>query len=139
MNQLELFTWENLMIWATGFVFLSLMIERALFQVFQTKAYGHLEEYLDSRGDYFDLKPWISKAVSIAIAISLDLDLPAFLFNQQPEVWRMLMTGLFLSGGSTAIFWILRRGREVKQAAHDVKIKAINGGQNPLVKEGPAK
>ena len=130
MHNLKMFSYENLMIWMIGFAIVSLMMERALYQVFHMKLWKSLETKLDDilGGDYLDLKPLISKAVGIYIAFSLNLDLPAFLFKiNKPDIARIVLTGLMLSGGSTALVWIFKRAGEVKAAAHGAKLKKING------------
>ena len=131
MHNLKMFSYENLMIWLIGFTIVSLMVERALYQVFQTKLWKHAETKFNSLlgGDYADLKPWVSIAICVYIAFSLKLDLPAFLFKQKPEMVRIVLTGLLLSGGSTALMWIFKRARAVKDAAHGAKLKEINGGK----------
>lgn len=147
---LNVFTYQHLADWLLGFVLLSLMVERSLFQVFQTKLWKSAEFEFDKRlnkqfsttqRDYADLKPWLSAGVCIAIAISLDLDFAGFLFDKPAETWRMVITGLLLSGGSTALVWIFKRGRELKDAAHEVKLdnvkksnKAISNAASPQSK-----
>ena len=131
MKTITTFSYENLTIWVTAFVILSLMIERALYQVFQTKLWKHAEAKFNGfiGGDYADLKPWVSIAVCVYITYTMKLDLPAFLFEhiRRPSVARMVLTGLFLSGGSTAIMWIFKRAGQVKAAAHGAKLTKING------------
>ena len=133
MKTITTFSYENLMIWVTAFAILSLMIERALYQVYQTRLWKHIERKLDAfaGGDYADLKPWVSIAVCVYITYTMRLDLPAFLFEhiRKPDVVRMVLTGLFLSGGSTAIMWIFKRAGQVKAAAHGAKITKINGNE----------
>jgi hypothetical protein len=131
MNSLKMFSYENLFIWMMGFVILSLMVERGLYQVYQTKAWKKAEEKFNDLmgGDYADLKPWVSIAVCVYIAYSLKLDLPAFLFKQKPEIVRIVLTGLLLSGGSTALMWIFKRAGAIKAAAHGAKLAKINGGE----------
>ncbi len=133
MKTITTFSYENLMIWITAFVILSLMIERALYQVFQTKLWKHAEKKLDDfmGGDYSDLKPWISIAVCVYITYTMKLDLPAFLFEhiRKPDVARMVVTGLFLAAGSTGLMWIFKRAGQVKAAAHGAKLTKINGNE----------
>ena len=56
--------WENLIGVLLAFALLALTIERALYQIFDSKLWSLIEEKLDGQagGDYMDLKPWISVA-----------------------------------------------------------------------------
>lgn len=132
MDVLKVFSYDALLVWTLGFIVVSLMVERGLYQIFQTKLWRFLEKELDERvgGDYADLKPWISIVVCLYVAFSLELDLPAFLFNSKPDFIRIALTGLLLSGGSTAIMWIFRRAGAIKSAAHQAKLGKINGSND---------
>ena len=65
--------WENMIGVLLAFALLALTIERALYQIFDSKLWGLIERKLDEQvgGDYLDLKPWISVAVSVIITFRL--------------------------------------------------------------------
>lgn len=146
MDFLKVFSGGALAVWIVGFITISLMVERGLFQIYQTKLWRGLEagfdvlvkklltrlnfSTLNNKGeerDFADLKPWVSIAVCLYIAFSLKLDLPAFFFDSESEPVRIALTGLLLSGGSTSIMWMLRRTGEIRNAAHQVKLNKLNG------------
>ncbi len=111
------------------FALIAILIERSLYQVFDTKLYRRLERALDSAfgGDYMDLKPWVSSALCVFLAFQLDLDMIAMavgLTAQAPVGY--ILTGLFLAGGSTGAFKMFKRIRDMKDAkAKFSGIKAV--------------
>ena len=109
--------WENLIGVLLAFALLALVIERALYQIFDSKLWRLLEKKLDEQagGDYLDLKPWISAAISLAIAFRLQVDFIAVVLEREnAEFLSMVLTGLFLAGGSTGIYKFLKRARKIK-------------------------
>jgi hypothetical protein len=117
--------WTNFSAMVVAFAFLALLIERALYQVFDSNAWEWLEKSLDKQvgGDYLDLKPWISVAVSIAIVFKFRLDMVAVIFGKpDAHVLSMLVTGLFVSGGSTGVYKFFKRARQLKDAMADQKM-----------------
>ena len=111
--------WENFVAIIVAFAVLALIIERALYQIFDTKLYTKIEETLDKQvgGDYMDMKPWIAAIVSIVIVYRLDLDMVAMIYEaEQSEHISLFVTGLFLAGGSTGIYKFFKRARKLKEA-----------------------
>ena len=112
--------WENLLGVLLAFGLLALTIERALYQIFDSKLWRFVEEKLDEQagGDFMDLKPWISVAVSVTITLRLQVDFIAVVLNRdEVDFLSMVLTGLFLAGGSTGIYKFLKRARKIKDAA----------------------
>lgn len=111
--------WENLIGVLGMFTLLALAVERALYQIFDSKLWRRLEKYLEEQvgGDYLDLKPWISVIVSLVIAFQLKVDVIATILRKnEPEILSMVLTGFFLAGGSTGIYEFLKRTRKLKDA-----------------------
>ena len=111
--------WENLIGILGMFTLLALAVERALYQIFDSKLWRQLEKYLEEQvgGDYLDLKPWISVIVSLVIAFQLKVDVIATILRKnEPEILSMVLTGFFLAGGSTGIYKFLKRTRKLKDA-----------------------
>ncbi len=111
--------WENFIAIIVAFAVLALIIERALYQIFDTKMWGKIEESLDTQvgGDYFDLKPWISAIVSIVVVYRLNLDMVAMIYGaDRPHNISLIVTGLFLAGGSTGIYKFFKRARKLKES-----------------------
>ncbi|MBC9866630.1 MAG: hypothetical protein F7O42_01910 [Opitutae bacterium] len=109
--------WENLIGILGMFTLLALAVERALYQIFDSKLWRRLEKYLEEQvgGDYLDLKPWISVIVSLVIAFQLKVDVIATILRKnEPEILSMVLTGFFLAGGSTGIYKFLKRARKLK-------------------------
>lgn len=110
--------WENFVAIIAAFALLALIIERALYQIFDTKLWKKMENSLDEQagGDYFDLKPWISAIVSIVIVYRLNLDMVAMIYKaDRTHNISLIVTGLFLSGGSTGIYKFFKRARKLKE------------------------
>ena len=119
--------WENLVGVLLAFALLALTIERALYQIFDSKLWKLIEKTLDNQtgGDYLDLKPWISVVVSVTIAFRLRVDFIAVVLERENEEFlSMILTGLFIAGGSTGIYKFLKRARQLKDAA---AAKQLNG------------
>ena len=110
--------WENFVAIIMAFAVLALIIERALYQIFDTKLWKKIEKSLDRQagGDYLDLKPWISVIVSIIIVYRLNLDMVAMIYevNHSHNI-SLIVTGLFLAGGSTGIYKFFKRARKLKE------------------------
>jgi len=109
--------WENFVAIITAFAVLALVIERALYQIFDTKLWKKIENSLDEQagGDYLDLKPWISAIVSIIIVYRLNLDMVAMIYEvDHSHNISLIVTGLFLAGGSTGIYKFFKRARKLK-------------------------
>ncbi len=117
--------WENFVAIAIAFVVLALIIERALYQVFDTKLWTQVEKILDRQlgGDFMDLKPWIAVAVSIVIVFNFKLDMIAMIYKaDKPDTISLVLTGLFLSGGSTGIYKFFKRARKLQEAINQQEI-----------------
>jgi len=117
--------WENLVTIIVGIGILALIIERGLYQVFDSKLWKKVEEELDKQtgGDFMDLKPWISVIVSLLIVFTFKIDMIAMIFKRpDPRSISLVITALFIAGGSTGIYKFLKRARELKEAAQKQKI-----------------
>jgi len=107
MTESNAIAWEALLSTLVIFAFLALIIERALYQIFDSKLWQKFEEAINQQtgSDFLDLKPWIAAAVSILVVIQLQLDMIAQIYQKvKPSLSTMILTGLFISGGSTAGF-----------------------------------
>ncbi len=122
--------WENFVAIIVAFAVLALIIERALYQIFDTKLWKKIEETLDKQagGDYFDLKPWISAIVSIVIVYRLNLDMVAMIYEvDRSHNISLIVTGLFLAGGSTGIYKFFKRARKLKEAITNKQTAGSSG------------
>ena len=111
--------WENLVAIVVAFSVLALIIERGLYQIFDSKLWKKVEETMDRQtgGDFMDLKPWISVITSEIIVFSFKLDMISMLFNvSDTRTISLFITGLFIAGGSTSIYKFFKRARELKDA-----------------------
>lgn len=117
--------WENIIALLTAYAILALIIERALYHVFHTKLWGKIEEKIDEHygGDFFDLKPWVSVAVSLAVVFKFELDMVASIYKFKPQYLTMVLTALFISGGSTAFYEFFKKMRQLKK--HEMEAKGI--------------
>jgi hypothetical protein len=107
------------------FAFLALIIERALYQIFDSKLWKKFEETINQQtgSDFLDLKPWISVAVSIWVVIQLKLDMIAQIYQKaEPSLSTMILTGLFIAGGSTGIYKFFKRARKLKETINQEEI-----------------
>ncbi len=119
--------WENLVAVIFAYAVLALIIERALYQVFDTKLWKKIEEVVDKQagGDFLDLKPWIAVLVSIAIVFKYKLDMIATIYKiENPRIHSMIVTGLFIAGGSTGIYKFFKRARQLKEAMNPDAVDA---------------
>jgi len=110
--------WENFIAIIMAFAVLALIIERALYQIFDTKLWQKIEEVLDKQTGYegFDIKPWISTLVSIIVVYRLNLDMVAMIYDvDRPHNISLIITGLFLAGGSTGIYKFFKKARELRK------------------------
>ena len=115
--------WENFAAIVMAFAMLALIIERALYQIFDTRLWKKIEKILCKKTGYedFDLKPWISSAVCITVVYRLDLDMIAMIYEaDRSHHISLIVTGLFLAGGSTGIYKFFKNAREIKQSAKRV-------------------
>jgi len=110
--------WENFIAIIMAFAVLALIIERALYQIFDTKLWKKIEAILDKQTGYegFDVKPWISTLVSIIVVYRLNLDMVAMIYDvDRPHNISLILTGLFLAGGSTGIYKFFKKARELRK------------------------
>jgi len=117
--------WANLAAIIVGYALLALIIERGLYQIFDSKLWQKFEEVMNKQTgeDFLDLKPWISAIVSIYIVYEFKLDMIAMLFKvKEPQTISLVITGLFLAGGSTGIYKFFKRARELKDAINEQEI-----------------
>lgn len=112
--------WENFTAIIIAFAVLALIIERALYQIFDTRLWKKFEEVLNAKThcQNFDIKPWISCAVSISVVYRLNLDMVAMIYDvDHSNNITLIITALFLSGGSTGIYKFFKKAREIRQVA----------------------
>ncbi len=97
---------------------LSLVIERALYVIFEWLVWGRVERFLEERlGAWFDLKPPISMAVGVLLALLVRVDLVSLLFDSvEVTTAGMIVTGLYIAGGSKAVFLMFDRIRTLRDA-----------------------
>ena len=126
LNSFEV-DWKNFIGFFSVFALVALMIERALYQIFDSKLWKLIEEKLDDQvgGNFMDLKPWISVAICVAIAFRFRVDFIAVVLGQTADPLSMVLTGLFLAGGSTGIYKFLKRAREVKDAGATAQVAKL--------------
>jgi len=125
MTESNAIAWEALLSTLVIFAFLALIIERALYQIFDSKLWQKFEEAINQQtgSDFLDLKPWIAAAVSIWVVIQLQLDMIARIYQKaEPSLSTMILTGLFISGGSTGIYKFFKRARKLKEAVSQEEI-----------------
>jgi len=130
MPQISSDYWENLVAVLFAFAILALIIERALYQIFDSRLWRFIEERLKKQvgGEFLDLKPWISALVSIVIVVRFKLDMIAMIFKKtQPQLLSMIVTGFFVAGGSTGIYKFFKRARELKQKTLEKELKKSEG------------
>lgn len=126
--------WENFAAIILAFAVLALIIERALYQIFDSKIWKKFEEWLNKQagGDFLDLKPYIAAVVSIIIVFKYQLDMIAMIYNvKTPHTISLVITGLFLSGGSTGIYKFFKRARELKDAIQKEEVAKAGAGAPP--------
>lgn len=119
--------WENLLAVFFAFAVLALVIERALYQVFDTKDWKSFEVWIarQAGGDFLDLKPWISVAVSMVIVFQFRLDMIGMLFSADgARTVSLALTGLFVAGGSTGVYKFFRRARKLREAVNAQQVAA---------------
>ena len=115
--------WENFIGIIMAFAVLALIIERALYQIFDTRLWKRVEEILNIQTgcEGFDIKPWISSLVSIIVVYRLNLDMVAMIYNSdKSHNITLILTGLFLAGGSTGIYKFFKKARDLKQNIESV-------------------
>jgi len=125
MAESNAIAWEALLSTLVVFAFLALIIERALYQIFDSKLWKKFEETINQQtgDDFLDLKPWISVAVSIWVVMQLKLDMIARIYQKaEPSLPTMILTGLFIAGGSTGIYKFFKRARKLKEAVNQEEI-----------------
>lgn len=116
-------TYDEIIYLVTIFSMLSIIIERALYQIFDTKIWKKIENDIDSffEIDYIDLKPIITIMLCVILVISLNMDIVIVIakaFNNNSDINSTLLTNiisaLFLAGGSTGVYKFFKRMREIK-------------------------
>ena len=95
------------------FSLMALMIERALYVVFDGKSWKFLESKLPW-SDAVDLKRPISLATCIFVVFTFKYDIYAELFSRPESDPTLILTGMFLAGGTTGVFKFLKRARQLK-------------------------
>ena len=122
--------WEQLFVFIVAFSIIALIMERALYQIFDTKIWALLENGIDKQmgNDFLDLKPIISITIAILITFNFKLDMIAFILKKDPENFSMVLTALFLSGGTTGIYKFLKNLRKLRQATLETKIAVKKKG-----------
>jgi len=126
MPEKNFLVWENLLNVLAIFAFLALVIERALYQIFDSRLWLKFEEVMKKQtgSDYLDLKPYISAGISIWIVFQLKLDMIAQVYQRtEPSASTMILTGLFIAGGSTGIYKFFKRARKLKEAMSKEKLQ----------------
>ncbi len=107
---------------------LSLVIERALYVVFEWKVFERFEKFLFDRGEWLDVKPPISMAIGVLLAFLVGIDLVSMLFSTvEPTTAGMIVTGLYIAGGSKAVFLMFKRMRELRDAKTETSIAELLG------------
>ena len=118
--------WDAVLWILVRFAILSLVIERALYVVFEWALFEKLESILDSKiGIWFDVKPAIAIAVSVLAIAELDIDLIAALFATPATTAGLVLTGLYVAGGSKAVFMMFDRFRELREAKATAEITKV--------------
>lgn len=130
MQTLSINFFEQFTVVIFTFAIVAIIVERSLYQVFDTKIYKWLEKKIDAMigMDVLDLKPWLSFGLCWLIAYNLNLDMLAAMFAKTSSHFTIFITGLFLSGGSTGVYKFLKRVRTMRKATLDTKISDINNG-----------
>ena len=124
--------WETVFQLLFAFGTLSIIIERSLYQIFNTKTWERIEKHIDERygEDIIDLKPFVSIIICISVVFRMDLDMIAQLFNKDCNTSTLILTGLFLSGGSTTVYETLKRYKEMRDMKMEsAKNTLTNGGK----------
>ena len=76
-----------------------------------------------------DLKPWISVIVSLLVVFTVKIDMIAMIFKKSdPQNVSLVISSLFIAGGSTGIYKFLKRARELKEATQRQKIAEAQEG-----------
>ena len=71
-------------------------------------------------GDFLDLKPWIATGISILVVYKYKLDMISTIYkSDSPHIISLIITGLFVAGGSTGIYKFFKRMRKLKEAIND--------------------
>jgi len=109
------------------FALLSLIIERSLYQVFDSKIWkDYIEKWIDNQIGrcFFDIKPFISICVSVSVIYRFKLDMIANLLGkpEQPTLLSMLITGFFVAGGSTGVYKFFKQLRKLKEAHFELEM-----------------
>lgn len=118
-------SWDAIAWILIRFGILSLVIERSLYVIFESKPWEQFEDVIYSWVDWVDLKPFISIAVSIFLVLIIRTDIIASLFTGEPTSMGLVLTGLYIAGGSKGVFIMLSRFRLYRDAANAEKIDQI--------------
>lgn len=111
------------------FAILSIIIERSLYQIFDTKLWSYFEkEIIQKKYDvhFIDPKPWISVGVSFSIIFYFNLDVIILLLTPlkgdiSSTFLTLILSGLFISGGSTGMYKFLKKVRKLRELSIEVK------------------
>lgn len=114
------------------FGLLAIVIERALYVVFEWEAFKRFEAFTAERGwVWFDLKPPISVAVGAWLATLLSFDITAVVTaTEAVSEGGMIVTGFFLAGGSKGFFKFLKSIRELRDARKQAELRTLSGDTN---------
>lgn len=116
--------WDSLVWILVKISILSLVIERALYVVFEWSVWKIFEDFIYDRGDWLDMKPPISIAVGVFLALLVRVDLVSLLFESTDATTvGMIVTGLYIAGGSKAVFVMFKRLRELRDAKAEAQIR----------------
>jgi hypothetical protein len=134
-----LFQWDAFVEVVIAYAIAALVIERSLYQIFDSKLWRRIQKGLNDAagGEHADLKPWISVAVCITVAWKLELDMLAFMFSGEPRPLTIVLTGLFLAGGSTGVYKFLKRARLLKEAKNEAAIAGITSAPEAPAEANP--
>jgi hypothetical protein len=118
-------SWDAIAWILIRFGILSLIIERSLYIIFDSKPWRQLEEFIYGQVNWIDLKPFISIAVGILLVLIIRTDIVAALFTGEPTTMGLVLTGLYIAGGSKGVFIMLKRFRLYRDAANAKKIEEM--------------
>ena len=125
-------SWDAIAWILIRFGILSLVVERSLYVVFESKPWERFELLIsDHEASWLDLKPFISIAVGIVLVFIIQTDIVAALFTGEPTTMGLVLTGLYIAGGSKGVFLMLRRFRDYRNAANAKKIEEMLEIINP--------
>lgn len=124
-------SWDAIAWILIRFGILSLVIERSLYIIFDSKPWRQLEDLIYKQVNWIDLKPFVSIAVGILLVLIIRTDIVASLFTGEPTTMGLVLTGLYIAGGSKGVFLMLKRFRLYRDAASASKIDAMIKSLDP--------